>query len=184
MGKFINLCMQIPNLGTILFYLVFLIAIPAYIFTSGSSDILKYYMPFVVMFAVTLTESGKPNYFKKLYPIPARDLPSFLSSNIINLFALVGILIQAVGVALYYNNIQLGVMIGTIAFEITFPIARTVLPFFIREGDISLRENTRFLFPGNWHKYTIGFAFIIALLGLEYVLVNGIGAQMTKAVMV
>ena len=175
MGSFINLCLRIPNLGAILFYLIFLIAVPIYIYSSGSTDLLKYYMPFTVMLAITLTESGKPNFFKTLYPMPSRSMGGFLSSNIINLFALVGILIQCIGIALYYNNLQVGVFIGAIAFAITFPIARTVLPFFIREGDLALRENTVFRYPGNWHKYFIGFAFIIALLGLEYVLINGIG---------
>ena len=60
MGSFINLCLRIPNLGAILFYLIFLIAVPIYIYSSGSTDLLKYYMPFTVMLAITLTESGKP----------------------------------------------------------------------------------------------------------------------------
>ena len=147
---------------------------------SGSTDLLKYYMPFTVMLAITLTESGKPNFFKNLYPIPSRNIGGFLSSNIINLFALIGILIQSVGIALYYNNIQIGIFVGAVAFAITFPIARTILPFFIREGDLAMRENTVFRFPGNWHKYFIGIAFIIALLGFEYVLINGVGPLLTS----
>ena len=48
-----------------------------------------------------------------------------------------------------------------------------LLMIFIREGSKTIEENTNFRYPGNWHKYFIGFAFIIFLLGVEYILIMG-----------
>ena len=70
--------------------------------------------------------------------------------------------------ALVYNSVQLGVLLGVITFSITFPLAQQILPFFIREGSKTIEENTNFRYPGNWHKYFMGFAFIIFLLGALY----------------
>ena len=66
--KFINFCLSIPNLDTIIFYIVFVITIPAILFSSGDFESLKYYLPALVMAAVTLTESGKHDLFTNLYP--------------------------------------------------------------------------------------------------------------------
>jgi len=177
MASFMDICLRIPNLGTILFLIVFVVAIPVYLYTQNSVDTFKFYLPFLVMLAVTLTEAGKPHSFNNLYPLPAKNLPGFLSTSMINGLAVVGLLMQCVGAALYYNSLELGVLLGVVTFAITFPFAQQVLPFFIREGDKVLKENTNFIFPGNWHRYFLGFAFILFLLGLEYVLIAGISQQ-------
>jgi len=177
---FLSLCLQIPNLGSIMYYLVFLVALPAYFFTTGNANVLQYYMPFIMMLAVTLTEAGKPNNFKSLYPLPPRDLKGFMSVNIINMFALIGLLIQAVGVGIYYNRIDVGVLLGVITFAITFPMAQQVLPFFIRESHERLFNQSQLKFKMNIHKYLVGFTFIIFLMGLEYILITGLVGKMVE----
>ena len=64
--RFINLCLSIPNLDTIFFYIIFVITVPAILFSSGDYETLKYYLPALVMTAVTLTEGGKPDLFTNL----------------------------------------------------------------------------------------------------------------------
>ncbi len=194
MGSFINLCLRIPNLGSIIFFIIFVVAIPAYLYSNRETDSFKYYFPFVVMLAVVLTESGRinkcntANYncpnnvgsgtFENLYPQPAKNLSGFMSVNIINGLALVGILLQCIGAALAYNSLQLGIMLGVITFAITFPVAQQILPFFIREGDCFFKERTTLCFPGNWHRYLLGFLFIISLLGLEHILIMGVSQEL------
>ena len=51
--RFINLCLSIPNLDTIFFYIIFVITVPAILFSSGDYETLKYYLPALVMAAVT-----------------------------------------------------------------------------------------------------------------------------------
>ena len=64
---------------------------------------------------------------------------------------------------------------------ITFPIAQQILPYFIREGEVFFKnisiDGRELHYPGNWHRYFLGFAFIIFLLGLEHVLIIGASQQ-------
>lgn len=170
MSSFMDLCFRIPNLGTLAFIVIFILVIPLLLFVNNSTDTFKYYLPFLVMLAITFTEAGKPNNFVNLYPEKPENVTGFMTRNLINALALVGLLLQCITVSVYYNNIQIGVLIGVISFSITFAVAQQVLPFFIREGSRTIEENTNFKYPGNWHKYFIGFSFIIFLLGLEYIL--------------
>jgi hypothetical protein len=174
--SFINLCLSIPNLDTIIFYLIFVIAIPGFLFINSDYETLKYYLPGLVMLAVTLTEAGTPNMFTNLYPIDPSNMSGFLSVNIINGMALVGLLAQAILVSLATGNLTLGLVSGVITFAITFPLAQQVLPYFIREVEdlrIVLFGN-RVSFPSNWHKYMAGFLFAMFLLGIQYILLIGI----------
>ena len=176
--KFINLCLSIPNLDTIIFYIIFVILIPGYLFAESDYETLKYYLPALVMLAVTLTESGNPELFVNLYPnqcAPTTTFAGFLSTNIINGLAVVGILSHALILTLATNSLALGLVSGLITFAITFPMAQQILPFFINQVD-ELRY-TLFkdgvYFPNNWHKYFTGIIFSIFLLGVQYVMLVG-----------
>jgi hypothetical protein len=151
--------------------------IPGILLSSEDYDSLKYYLPALVMIAVTLTESGSPDLFVNLYPsdISTMSFTGFLSSNLINGLATVGILLQSLIVAAASGSITLGLTTGIIIFFITFPMAQQILPFFIREVD-DLRTNAfnaNVKFPGNWHKYMAGLIFSIFLLGVQYVMLIG-----------
>ena len=159
-----------------LFYIVFVITIPIYLFSSGDYESLQYYLQSLVMAAVTLTEGGSPDLFTNLYPTncDSTSFSGFLSTNLINCLAVVGILMQSLVVSSATSSITLGLVSGIIIFAITFPMAQQILPFFIREVD-DLR-NTAFggvYFPGNWHKYMAGIIFSMFLLGVQYVMLIG-----------
>ena len=175
--QFINLCLSIPNLDTIIFYIVFVILIPSILISLEDYESLKYYLPALVMAAVTLTESGRPDLFTNLYPTDnlSMTFSGFLSTNLINGLATVGILMQSLIVSAASGSITLGLVTGLIIFAITFPMAQQILPFFIREVD-DLRNNAfspNTNFPGNWHKYMAGTIFSIFLLGVQYVMLIG-----------
>lgn len=172
MASFLNICLQIPNLGTISFMFIFIFAIPLTMFHTGMLNLLQIYAPFIIMFASALTEAGKPNIFKELYQTDPTNPTSFLTANIINLFSLIGILWYSIGLAMYHNNLELGIAIATISFIISFPIAREAIPYLIRQGDKQLKEKTTFHFPYDWHKYFIGFLTIGSLLILQYILIS------------
>lgn len=176
--KFINLCLTIPNLDTIIFYLIFVILIPGFLFSASNYEALKYYLPALIMLAVTITEAGKPDLFVNLYPNqcdPNLSIGGFLSTNIINALAVVGILAQALVITVATSSITLGLVSGLITFAIAFPMAQTILPFFINEID-DLRFKVfgnNVIFPGNWHKYFAGLFFAIFLLGVQYIMLVG-----------
>ena len=174
--RFLNLCLSIPNLDTILFYLIFVIIIPIQLFSSGDYQSLQYYLPALVMAAVTLTEAGSPDLFTNLYPTDCNNtnFSGFLSTNLINCLAVVGILMQSLVISSATSSITLGLVSGLIIFAITFPMAQQILPFFIREID-DLRNHSfaGVNFPGNWHKYMSGIIFSMFLLGVQYVMLIG-----------
>ena len=176
--RFINLCLSIPNLDTIIFYLIFVILIPAYLFSTSDYESLKYYLPALIMIAVTLTEAGKPDLFVNLYPNfcePNTTFAGYLSTNIINGLAIVGILAQALVITMATSSITLGLVSGLITFGIAFPMAQQILPFFINEVHelTNILFGGRVSFPGNWHKYFTGLIFGIFLLGVQYVMLVG-----------
>ena len=174
--QFLNLCLSVPNLDTIIFYIVFVLMIPGILLSSEDYESLKYYLPALVMIAVTLTESGTPDLFVNLYPIDysSTSFSGFLSLNLINGLATVGILLQALIVSAAAGSITLGLVTGIIIFFITFPMAQQILPFFIREvDDLSKNTFSNVKFPGNWHKYMSGTIFSIFLLGVQYVMLIG-----------
>ena len=168
----ISVCIKTPKLGSLIFFIIFLLAIPAFLINTGGVALLKYYLPFTVMLASTLTTSGYPDDNQDLYPQRPVNLMGFLSKHLIEFVALIGILWQTVDVAQMSHDLQTGVITGLIMMIITFPIATQAIPFFIRSGDIFLHEHTDLRYPGNWHRYFLGFFMIIALIGIEMVLID------------
>lgn len=135
-------------------------------------DALKYYLPALLMVASTLTTSGAPDYFDTLYQDVPDTLGAWLSKNFINLLAVIGIMLNGMVLAVSSGSIVLGLVICIIAFMTAFPIGTTIIPFFITYMSKLLETNTTFKYPGNWHKYFIGFVFIVLFLTLQSLLVR------------
>jgi hypothetical protein len=75
----------------------------------------------------------------------------------------------------------MGLVTGLISLTLTFPVASTIIPFFIRQFDYLLKDNTRFRFPGNWHKYFTGFVFIVLFMILQSLLLRVLGQSILSA---
>jgi hypothetical protein len=169
----LKVCLKTPKFGTLAFFLLMLIIVPLGLFYTNNTDILKYYLPFTVLLASTLTSAGTPDNFTDLYPLYPNTLMGFVSANIINFAALVGILWITVGMALEFNNHELGVMVGLVIIVLTYPIATQAIPFFIREGDKFFRRVAPGIkFQGNWHKYFLGLLMTLVIIMIEVLLVN------------
>ena len=169
----LNLCLRIPNLGILLFYLFFIILIPYILVANSNLQILKFYMPLMVAFAHLLTLSKNDKLFGNLYDLKPDNFVSFLSTNFINLFALFGILWQVIS---YTSNdtthMTYGVIYGIILFVIVFPMARQGLKFVVDNVDLYMRKKTELTFEYNWHILAFGLLYIIFLLGLQAVLLS------------
>ena len=172
MANFLQICLNVPNLGTLVFFLIFVLAIPATLISAEQYDSLKYYLPALVMMASTLTESGKPRYFDTLYPPVPDTATAWLSKNFINLLAVIGIMLNSIVVSMSTGSVLLGLVTSIIAFMITFPVGGSIVPFFIRYMDELLKARTTFRYPGNWHKYFTGFVFIVLFMTLQVILLR------------
>lgn len=169
----LNLCMRIPNLGILIFYLIFVIIIPYMLIASNSNDILKYYMPLLIAFANLLTLSGDKRVFGNLYQLQPDNFVAFISTNFINLFALFGILWQCLEHSKKYNiDITLSVIYGAVLFIIAFPMARQGMAFILTHVDKYMRKTTDLKYNYNWHLITFGLLYIIFLLGLQAILLS------------
>lgn len=172
----VSLCVEFPNLDTMGFFLVFVLIIPYLLFASGDYESLKYYLPWLVLISVTLTESGKPHLFKSLYEDPPTSIASFFSRNIINGLAITGILIYSLQLGIKTGNLQLALVSALLPFIIIFPVAQTVLPLFIKEGSKfmeGIQINGRNVhYPGNWHKYFLGFLMSLFLILTEFLIMT------------
>ena len=180
--KFINFCLSIPNLDTLIFYIIFVIIIPGYLIGNSDFETLKFYLPALIMIAITLTEAGAPNLFVNLYPNPCdqtTNFAGFLSTNFINAMAVVGILVQALVITMATSSVTLGLVSGLISFAVAFPLAQQILPFFLREVNtlaINVTQkpsNYQRVFPGRWHLYVAGLIFTCLLLGIQYIMLIG-----------
>jgi hypothetical protein len=167
----LNLCLRIPNLGILLFYLFFVVLIPYILIANSSMQILKYYMPMMVAFAHMLSLSGHDKLFGNLYDLRPKNFVSFLSTNFINLFALFGILWQCITYAESDSaSLPRAVVYGIILFVIAFPMARQGMKFVLDNVDLYLREKTAMTFEYNWHLFVFGLIYIIFLLGIQAVM--------------
>jgi hypothetical protein len=173
-NSYLQVSLRLPNIGTLVFYLIFVLGIPAILIQMDAVDIFKYYFPAIIMLASTLTVSGEPRYFKNLYPQKVDTTSGFFSKNILNLLAIMGILANCIVIGMSTGNLVLGLVTGVVAFMLVFPVANHFLPFIIRQTDRLLKDitvaGTRF--PGNWHKYFTGIVFILFFMALELVILK------------
>ena len=153
------------HLGVIIFYAVFILMIPV-ILSSVGSNLLKYYMPFTLALANMLTLSGN-KYFKDLYQLKPDNFVSFMSTNFIHLFTLIGVLWQTSHHIVSFNNTSTyGTMYGLVLFSIAFPFARQGMKYVLDHVDTYLKENTNIKFANNWHLLAAGLLYILFLIGV------------------
>jgi hypothetical protein len=170
----VNLCLKIPNLGILLYYLIFIVILPYILIYSNKTHLLKMYMPLMVAFAHLLTRIGEPTLFEKLYQLNPTEFVPFLSSNFINVFALFGILWQCIEFSRKYNLTN-SVIYGILVFMIALPFARVGLKFVLDQVDKYLKEKTDVEYKYNWHLIVVGLLYIIFILGLQAVLLTLVG---------
>ena len=167
----LNVCLKIPNLGLITFHIIFVIILPYLFLTFKQNDTLKFYWPVLIAIATIFTEVGKPFIFQNLYEYVPKTLISFISSNIINLVAIMGIIWQSVTYHTATQHLEKTLIIGMILFLITFPLARSGTTFVIRKWD-DLVKNTNMSTKYNQHKFIIGFVYLVFLVSIQMVLLN------------
>ena len=110
----VNLCLKIPNLGILLYYLIFIVILPYILIYSNKIHLLKMYMPLMVAFAHLLTRVGDSSLFGNLYQLNPIEFVPFITANFINIFALFGILWQCIEFSRKYslaNSVIYGILL-------------------------------------------------------------------------
>ena len=169
----LNICLKLPNIGLITFYLVFVFLIPLSISYFGNYAVMKYYLPLIVALANLFTQVGSPYIFEKLYQIYPKDSVSVASTTILNCIALAGIFWQTVEYSgLQKKGSKYAIVFGLILYFITFPLATHGLKYVLDQTDVIInkKRESRGEYKHNWHRLLFGLLYIIILLGLETIL--------------
>ena len=171
------------NSGLIMYYLVFILIIPFILSTYGiNTGMLPFYLPLMVVLANVLTLSGI-SAFQDLYKMKPDNNLSMVSTHIINLVALIGVMWQSINqVTVYNNNVGAAAAYAVILFLVTFPLARGGLKFILRHADEYLREKSRYSFTNNWHLIITGLLYIVFLIGFQAILLSIVDSTQTASV--
>jgi len=170
----VTLCLKIPNLGILLYYLIFVVIVPYILIYANKLSVLKFYMPIMVAFAHLLTKVGSSEMFGSLYQLNPVEFVPFLSSNFINVFSLFGILWQCIDFSRKYNLTN-SIIYGILLFIVALPFARVGLKFVLDHVDKYLKEKTKMEYKYNWHLIVFGLLYIIFILGLQAILMTLVG---------
>ena len=172
--ELVNLCLKIPNLGILIYYLIFIVIIPYIFIYSNNSGVLKYYMTMMVAFAHLLTMIGDHKLFGNLYRLNPKEFVPFVSANFINIFTLFGILWQCIEFSRKYNLAN-SIIYGILLFIIALPFARSGLKFVLEHVDEYLKKKTSIDYKYNWHLIVVGLLYIVFILGLQAILLSLVG---------
>ena len=170
----VTLCLKIPNLGILLYYLIFVVIVPYILIYANKLSVLKFYMPIMVAFAHLLTKVGSTEMFGSLYQLNPIEFVPFLSSNFINVFSLFGILWQCIDFSRKYNLTN-SIIYGILLFIVALPFARVGLKFVLDHVDKYLKEKTKMEYKYNWHLIVFGLLYIIFILGIQAILMTLVG---------
>ena len=173
---FIELCLQIPNLAFILFYLVFILLIPCVITLTKSFNYVKFYMPFVVAIAYIIVRVVDNKSVSGLYELMPTEFVPFLSSNFINVLALFGIIWQSVEVSRQTSLLK-GLVLGITLFFVFIPFSRIGLKYAIDNVDKYSKAKFADEFKFNWHLIVFGVVYLIFILCIQYLLLLGLSGS-------
>ena len=166
------------NSGVIVFYLIFLFIIPLMLGTYGlNTGVLPYYLPLMVALANLLTLSGLEE-FADLYQLEPNSFLGFVSTHIVNLVALIGIMWQSIThVSEKKNSVSYGASYAVILFLVTFPLARSGMKYVLKNTDEYLKKKSNYNFEKNWHLLASGLLYIVFLIGFQAIFLSIVDAS-------
>ena len=169
--RLFNICVTLPNMSLFIFYFIFILLVPLLLMYTRNLELLQNFLILLVPIAVVLTEAGKPEIFKNLYPIEYVDLTGYISKLLISFISLCAIIYSSVNLGYQLNNTIFGVIIGVISVIVIFLFCREMIPEIIKRGDKYMKENLETkVYKHNWNKYIIGISSILIFLILEIIL--------------
>lgn len=168
------------HIGTIIWYIVFILIIPISIRNVYGFDKLRYYFPIVDLIANSFSFSGKNSkMFRDLYKLSPNNIISFLSTNFINLLALMGVSWNGMIYFKKYKDLWMSIRITLIMYVVTYLIPTQIIPLFIgmfqKEFDEEFGWKLHVMFFGKMvhlEDYIAGIILIIILMFIEIILIT------------
>jgi len=118
-------------IGLVIFYTLFSVTVTLILKFKLTWGL--YLIPYTLAFAVMLSKSGN-KLFKELYNDKSESVLSYLSTNLINVFTLIGVFMVTLSYTLTKSkNVLVGTLFGVMLMVIVFPIAKTLLNLVIKK---------------------------------------------------
>jgi hypothetical protein len=173
LSELLNICVTMPNIGAFVFYLVFIFLVPLFMFVIKHEHLLGSYLVLLVPIAIILQKSGMNDTFSNLYPLDTNksDWVGIVSKIIISLISLSAIVWQGISLSQESNRVH-GTTVALTGVIIIFVLSPYLIPLVIKEGDKFIKKKGVNTYK-NWHKYTFGFALLIAFIIVEVLLTMG-----------
>ena len=166
--NFLNLCLQLPNLGLIVYYVLFVIIIPFILISYQQRGTLKYYWPILVGLANVLTITGKPHIFNNLYVLQPENLASLVSTNIINMIAIMGIIWQCINIFNKHESNNKAILAGIVMFFCAFILSRDGIKVVMDRGDQIVEDQQM----NKGYKLIVGFCTLMFIIIIEAIFIN------------
>jgi hypothetical protein len=158
-------CVSVPYIDVIIFYIFFIILIPAIIIKRDPSK-LSYYMSIVLGLAVLLVNYNPDVIKNNLYDENSKDTVTILSTNFLLLVTIIGLLWRTV---VYGNNTNIIQTIGYGAIiYVTYVQLMKGMSFAINKIDNILNIKTDDETNISWHRILIGTCYFIILIILQH----------------
>lgn len=165
--NFLNICATMPNIGSFIFYLIFVFLMPIFLLVIKKELLILTYLPLIVPLAVIMQESGNDKVFQNLYPSSNENKVGMTSKILINIIAILAILYHVS--ELTTINKTYGVSMGFLSLALIFLYAPLLIPLVIKKADIYVKKkgySTKY----NWHKYITGFLMLVSIILIDTVL--------------
>ena len=164
------------HFATIGWYTIFVFLVPYLLRHSYGFNSLRFYFPMIDLIANTFTSSGRyDRLFKDLYKLSPNNLTSFVSTNFINLIALVGVSWNGILHAINDKDIWTGVYVTLIMYTVTYLIPTQGIPLFVKRAQQYIDQKLDVDYTTerfHWEGYLGGFIVIVLLIIFEMFLIR------------
>ena len=109
--------------GIVIFYVIFVFAIPHFLYTRQYNELLEVYLPNFDLLATAVSFDGGPTYkniFQELYNTESDNLMGFFSTLMINYMALMGVVYLVAMHAKKSRSIATGLGVGIVMVFLTY----------------------------------------------------------------
>jgi hypothetical protein len=159
----LSVTVNMPNIGLVIYYLVCIIALPIVLINTKNEKLLQLYLPLLFPMAVVLQESGNPNMYQNILLKNNTNTISIVSTFIIGLMSIAGILWMSIKISMDNNNLGNGILSGLLITTILMGFSKIIIPDLINKGDKFIKEHTDLEPSFEMHKYIIGFSLVILI---------------------
>jgi hypothetical protein len=175
------------SLATIIWYLIFIIAIPFSLRHFKGLDSLRFYFPLVDLIANICSSTGARTHyvFKNLYDVSPSNATSFISTNFINLIALLGVSWNGMHYAFKTGRAWIGIKVSLIMYMMTYLIPTQGIgwavdrfqswfgsTFYKYPTDKDNMDGKDYIKHNRFVDYGGGIIFVLLMLFLESVLIH------------